>query len=123
MSTSGNDSGIGKDIRHYMDQRREMLAFLPQNCRTLLDVGCASAAIGALMKSELGDEVLGVEPVPEIAAIVARNIDSLVVSIEGIVPNEDYAGIAKMFVLSRILGKWMEDIPYQQFGAVPRPKA
>jgi hypothetical protein len=37
-SADGNDSSIAKDIWYYMDKRREMLAFLPKNRGTLLDV-------------------------------------------------------------------------------------
>jgi SAM-dependent methyltransferase len=90
MNVSVTDCGIGDEIRYFVDERREILAFLPTTFRTLLDVGCAAAAFGALVKSQLGAEVWGVEPVPAIAAIAKKKIDRVInstFSVEADIPD------------------------------------
>jgi 2-polyprenyl-3-methyl-5-hydroxy-6-metoxy-1,4-benzoquinol methylase len=54
---------------YFSDPRKEMLAFLPQQCARLLDVGCGGGHFGALVKAEKGTEVWGVD-------LSIRGIDS-----------------------------------------------
>lgn len=56
--------------------RREMLAFLPQTCPRLLDVGCNTGAFGeAVKQSRPGTEVWGVEPDGGAAERARRHLD------------------------------------------------
>lgn len=54
-----------------------ILPFLPDNVRTMLDVGCASGAFGAIAKQH-GITVWGVEPVKEAAAKARHVLDQVI---------------------------------------------
>jgi SAM-dependent methyltransferase len=58
--------------------RREMLAFLPRECRRLLDVGCNTGAFGEAVKAARpGTEVWGIEPDPGAAERAGRLLDQV----------------------------------------------
>ena len=59
----------------YTTDRRVLCAFVPPDCRRLLDVGCYSAAFGAALKASRSIEVWGVEPDAEAARLAAERID------------------------------------------------
>ena len=65
-------------IGYHTKERRDVLPFIPRDCKTLLDVGCGAAEFGALVKREIGAEVWGVEIVSEVAAIAATKIDRVI---------------------------------------------
>ncbi len=57
---------------YYEHARPEVAAWVPQECRYIIDIGCGIGALGALLKSERpGVEVRGIEPVAD-KAIRAR---------------------------------------------------
>lgn len=69
-----------KPINYYSSERREVLNYIPQGTKRVLDVGCATGNFGLAMKQELGvEEVVGIEIVPEIAEIAKRNLDKVFV--------------------------------------------
>ena len=58
--------------------RREMLPFLPEDCRRVLDVGCNTGAFGEAVKlARPGIEVWGVEPDPGAAERASRHLDQV----------------------------------------------
>ena len=58
--------------------RDEMLQYIPEGVQTVLDVGCSIGNFGALLKSERGAEVWGVEPDEEAAAVASGRLDRVV---------------------------------------------
>jgi 2-polyprenyl-3-methyl-5-hydroxy-6-metoxy-1,4-benzoquinol methylase len=66
---------------YYKYSRSEMLRFVPENCRRVLDVGCSNGNFGEVLKQERKIEVWGLEPVASAAAEAATKLDHV---IEGI---------------------------------------
>lgn len=67
-----------KPSSYYATYRREMLPFVPANCRRLLDVGCGAGGFGALVKRERGIEVWGAEYEPPAAELAAGQLDRVI---------------------------------------------
>lgn len=67
-----------KPPSYYATYRREMLPFVPANCRRLLDVGCGAGGFGALVKRERGTEVWGAEYEPRVAQLAAGQLDRVI---------------------------------------------
>lgn len=59
--------------------RAEVLPFVPNNCRRVLDVGCGGGAFGELLKQKRGVEVWGVEPVESAAQRAVGRLDRVLV--------------------------------------------
>ncbi|EQD25291.1 MAG: class I SAM-dependent methyltransferase [Nitrospirae bacterium] len=55
--------------------RKEMIEFIPMECKTLLDVGCGAGAFGSLVKKTYGTEVWGIDPCDSVAGIAPSNLD------------------------------------------------
>jgi SAM-dependent methyltransferase len=70
------------DIQYYVHARAEILPFIPEGCRTLLDIGCGAAEFGALVKKKRGLEVWGVEMSSEAARVAVTKLDRVI--------NEDF---------------------------------
>ena len=71
MNDNHPHSAASTDLTYYSHPRREVMAFLPDEFRTLLDVGCGGGDFGALVKQQRQAEVWGVD-VSELAATLAR---------------------------------------------------
>jgi methionine biosynthesis protein MetW len=67
-------------MRAYTGARPDLLALVPRDARRVLDVGCATGALGAALKAERPDRVVvGVEIDAEMAAIAEERLDDVVV--------------------------------------------
>jgi 2-polyprenyl-3-methyl-5-hydroxy-6-metoxy-1,4-benzoquinol methylase len=62
----------------YETARPEVQALVPRDARRLLDVGCASGALGAALQHRQGAHVTGIEIVPEYAADAERVLDRVI---------------------------------------------
>ncbi len=58
--------------------RKEIIEFIPSNCKTLLDVGCSSGAFGSLVKETFGAEVWGVDPSSCVSTITHQVLDHFI---------------------------------------------
>lgn len=64
----------------YIGPRGDLVALLPASCRALLDVGCATGALGAGLKAQRpGARVVGIEVDPAMAAEAERRLDRTIV--------------------------------------------
>ncbi|MBE9242841.1 class I SAM-dependent methyltransferase [Synechocystis salina] len=64
----------------YFDSTRiEMLNYIQNNAKTVLDVGCANGCFSALVKERLGIEVWGIEINKDAAKIAEKKIDKVIV--------------------------------------------
>jgi 2-polyprenyl-3-methyl-5-hydroxy-6-metoxy-1,4-benzoquinol methylase len=63
----------------YETSRPDVQALVPESARRILDVGCASGAIGAALKGRQAVEVIGVELDAELAADARRVLDDVLV--------------------------------------------
>jgi len=64
-----------KEEGYYNNTRDEMLAFLPKNAKTILDVGCADGSFSKIIKEKNNAEVWGIEYMPEEANKASLKID------------------------------------------------
>jgi 2-polyprenyl-3-methyl-5-hydroxy-6-metoxy-1,4-benzoquinol methylase len=62
----------------YENPRPEVQAAVPHEARRILDIGCASGALGAALKQRQGAEVVGVEIDPAYAHDAASRLDRVV---------------------------------------------
>ncbi len=60
---------------YYGSERRDLLPFIAEGTRKVLEIGCASGNTGRMLKQELGCWVTGVESHPDIAALARDNLD------------------------------------------------
>jgi len=67
-----------KPVEYFEWARPEMLSFVPQNCRRILDVGCGAGGFGETLKRARNVEVWGVEPVPSVAQRAAGKLDRVI---------------------------------------------
>lgn len=66
-----------KPTGYYDNARDEMLSFLPENYKTVLDVGCADGSFAKSIKDISGAEVWGVEYMPDEAKKASSKIDKV----------------------------------------------
>ena len=73
-------AGIFHDyIDYYGEVRGDILPFVPDGVRDVLEVGCARGLTGELIKQQRGCQVTGVELNPEVAKDAARRLDRVIV--------------------------------------------
>ncbi len=68
---------------YFQYSRPEMLEFLPQHSRRVLEVGCAEGAFGESIKRGRGIEVWGVEPMESAARVATTRLDKVIASTFG----------------------------------------
>jgi 2-polyprenyl-3-methyl-5-hydroxy-6-metoxy-1,4-benzoquinol methylase len=79
-STVGNDGMTNEAVPKYDWDRPELIPFVPETARTLLDVGCGSGAFGRLLRSERPSmELWAVEPDPVSARAAEDGFDRVIV--------------------------------------------
>lgn len=72
------DAYADKNDAYFGWGRSEMLPFIPAGLTSLLDVGCASGAFGAMLKSRMAVQVTGIEPHYESALAARTKLDHVV---------------------------------------------
>ncbi len=60
---------------YYENWRPELVALVPGDARTVLDVGCGNGALGDAVKRRQAANVIGLELVPEAAAAAEQRLD------------------------------------------------
>src|SRR3954451_10900437 len=89
MSDSTHVAGA---LGAYTGARPEVQALVPRAARRVLDLGCASGALGAGLKVRGGVEVVGVELDPAHVREAARRLDRVIVAeVEELLAGEDAA--------------------------------
>jgi tRNA1(Val) A37 N6-methylase TrmN6 len=66
-----------KSEKYYSETRPELLAHYPSDIKTLLDIGCSSAAFSSTLKSRSIIEVWGIEMNEASAEIAKKRIDKV----------------------------------------------
>ncbi len=64
---------------YYSYKRPEMLGFIPQGAKKVLDIGCGEGSFATSIKKKFNSEVWGVEMNPLAAEIAKKNIDRILV--------------------------------------------
>lgn len=67
-----------KDKSYFNHTRMELLKYIPQKIKKVLDVGCASGNFGQMLKEIYGCEVWGVEPDTASAEIAGNKLDHVI---------------------------------------------
>jgi 2-polyprenyl-3-methyl-5-hydroxy-6-metoxy-1,4-benzoquinol methylase len=65
----------GAADRYYLNPRPELQKLIPLTAETILDIGCGSGALGAVLKARQACSVVGVELVPEAAESARSKLD------------------------------------------------
>lgn len=75
---------VNKPDDYYQNERPEMVAFLPKDAKTILDVGCSNGEFGAALKRKHSVEVWGIEPFESFGKLAIKKLDKVfIASIEG----------------------------------------
>lgn len=80
---SGNSLYKDKDKSYFDHSRKELLKYVPEKIKKVLDVGCASGNFGKMLKEFYHCEVWGVEPDTLSAGIAGTKIDHVINSFFG----------------------------------------
>ncbi len=66
---------------YYENPRIELIGFIPDDARRVLDVGCSAGAMGAAIKKTKGPgvEVVGIELNPEVAGKAMESLDKVII--------------------------------------------
>lgn len=76
-----------KNPSYFEQQRREMVAYIPQTAQSVLEVGCGSGSFAAYLKSQRSIRVVAVEAHATAAAAATPRVDRLIcATIEDAVP-------------------------------------
>jgi SAM-dependent methyltransferase len=78
MSAAGVHDASDAAAGYFEHVRPELLALVPEGARTVVDVGCGTGALGAAIKARQGARVIGLEFVPEAAAVAEQRLDLVV---------------------------------------------
>jgi SAM-dependent methyltransferase len=62
---------------YYQGGRAEMLKYIPETAKKVLEIGCGEGNFGSLLKSHLGAEVWGIEYEPDQANVASKQIDKI----------------------------------------------
>ncbi len=62
---------------YYSQERPEIAALVPQEIKTILDVGCGQGAFLKLVKERTGAETWGIEMEPDVAEVAKKNTDKI----------------------------------------------
>lgn len=65
---------------YYNCTRREILNFIPTECKKILDVGCGEGSLGSLLKNKRNAEVWGVEISESAAQKATDKIDKVIIA-------------------------------------------
>jgi len=76
--------------QYYSWIRPEIISMIPSGCKTILDVGCGTGALGKHLKNNGVNEIIGIEIFPEAAreamkvldCVIEGNIENLVLPFE-----------------------------------------
>ena len=77
---------------YFTNTRKDVLPFIPQTCRALLDIGCGAGEFGALVKRTMNTEVWGVDINEQAAQLATRKLDHVLNApfLEGLDLPSDY---------------------------------
>lgn len=67
-----------KFLVSYYTERPQIAALVPEAARVVLDVGCGEGALGRMLKRNRPEVVvLGIEPLPDVAAVAGEHLDAV----------------------------------------------
>lgn len=66
-----------KDFSYFEYERSEMLHFIPDKAKKILEIGCGNGAFGKLVKTNRECEYWGIEPDKKAADIAAEGLDKV----------------------------------------------
>lgn len=67
-----------KDISYYSHTRQELLKYIPDTIKVVLDVGCGGGNFGSMLKEIYQCEVWGIEPDVKAATIAKEKLDIVI---------------------------------------------
>lgn len=65
------------DFEYFANARPEMLPFVPDECKKILECGCGDGAFGELVKQQRDCDYYGIELFPEAAKIAETRLDKV----------------------------------------------
>lgn len=69
---------MSSEKSYFVHARREMLPFVPKASRKVLELGCAEGLFGAMLRTERGAEVWGIELNQEASAKASIRLDGVI---------------------------------------------
>lgn len=111
--------GEHKDKRYYSSLGSNLLTVIPKGMKRVLDVGCGSGALGAVLKQRGVQEVVGIELNKEVAREAEKYLDQVVIGdVEQITPPfpKDYFNcIVYGDVLEHLKDPWSVLLKHKQY--------
>lgn len=70
-----------KNDSYYVNERKELLKFVPTAITSALDIGCGAGNFGRMLKNQLNVEVWGIEPDKKSATIAESVLDKVIIDV------------------------------------------
>ncbi len=71
-------NSFSKNDSYYQYTRTEMLPFIPENVKRVIEIGCGEGSFGNLIKARIGAEVWGVELDKKKSLIAKKKLDKII---------------------------------------------
>lgn len=76
VAISANDY-VHRWIPMRAEMRSDLLPYIPEECRAIVEIGCGEAPLGAAIKARQRSRVVGIELDPQAAAVARKRIDAV----------------------------------------------
>lgn len=103
MSSGSQSDYLHKPDGYFASSRSEMLEYVPDNARNILDVGCSAGGFGQALKQLRGAAVFGIELNAEAFAVAEKCLDGAWCCDAELFPYEEHAGRFDCIVFNDIL--------------------
>lgn len=95
---------------YYKGERADIVPFLPENPKSILDVGCGAGTFARTVADKTGGSAWGIEPHPEAAAEAQKNLDkAFACGVEEALPqlpDQTFDLITCLDVLEHLVDPW-----------------
>jgi len=76
VAISSNDY-VHRWIPMRAEMRSDLLPYIPEECRAIVEIGCGEAPLGAAIKARQRSRVVGIELDPQAASVARKRIDAV----------------------------------------------
>lgn len=95
---------------YFSNERKEMIPFIPLECKTILEIGCSEGEFGRLLKLDRAVEIWGVEKEKTAAKHARENLDSFLLGdfyeVEEQLPQNHFDCVIFNDVIEHFLDPW-----------------
>jgi 2-polyprenyl-3-methyl-5-hydroxy-6-metoxy-1,4-benzoquinol methylase len=104
------DKTYNENTRYFSNDRKEMIPFIPPDCKRILEIGCSEGVFGNLLKTSRMAEVWGVEKEKEAVLHARKNLDFVIqgdfLEVENQLPRNHFDCVVLNDVIEHFTDPW-----------------